>query len=304
MSPAMQALERVVAEIAPTDIAVLVVGEGGTGKGALAADIHRLSKRQGQPFVVIPSRHVAPTWGRLSTLTNGGDSNWKRHFFSQGTVCLDEVTDLDSEAQELVLELLADGNQPATSRLICSSRCNLEEEVHRGRFREDLYYRISGVCLRLPPLRHRKEDIPNLAEYFLAKYAALFGRAPMNLVPETLETLMAYSWPGNVRELENVLKSAAAVGNGEMAIAALRIPGAAIETTQDTHPRMSLKQAARAASLQAERELLLQVLSRTRWNRKRAAKELQISYKALLYKLKQTGLDNRELSRALGGTDS
>jgi DNA-binding NtrC family response regulator len=164
-----------------------------------------------------------------------------------------------------------------------------------------LYYRINGVCLRLPPLRHRREDVPVLVDYFLSKHAAAFGRPKPVISPAGFSALTDYHWPGNVRELENVVRKLVALGDERAALEDLRLAaqhnggngGAAAASNGDS---LSLKDAARAASRQAERELILKVLGRTRWNRKRAAQELQISYKALLYKLKQIGLDDQAAS--------
>jgi two-component system response regulator AtoC len=302
VSPSMQALERVIGDIAPTDVPVLLVGERGSGKGVLAQQVHRLSLRQGRPFVSVSPRSLTAWNGK-----GASNGDWIRHFYGSGTVFVDEVGELSPEGQSQMLEALSGTERRPTARLICSSGIHLEDDVRLGRFREDLYYRISGICLRIPPLRHRKEDIPVLAKFFLAKYAALFGRVPMRLAPETLAALSGCDWPGNVRELENVVKSAAAVRDSELAITAFgfgKQPEREVRTPPASQMNTSLKQAARAASLQAERELILKVLARTRWNRKRAAQELQISYKALLYKLKQTGLDQRELTQMTGGMDS
>ena len=153
---------------------------------------------------------------------------------------------------------------------------------------KNLYYLLSGVCLRLPPLRHRREDIPLLIEHFLERYSTLFGRSTPALSHSTSRFLVEYGWPGNVRQLEDAVKTIAAVGDERVAMVALRSSMLA----QDSAHTPSLKEKARAASRQAERELILKVLARTRWNRKRAAEELRISYKALLYKLKQIGLDD------------
>jgi len=161
--------------------------------------------------------------------------------------------------------------------------------MRAGRFREELYFRLNGVCLRLPPLRHRKEDISTLADYFLARYAALFGRPKPVLSAQEMRALKEYDWPGNIRELENAMKKAVVLG-GEVfqIVEAGAMPGDAPAPALET-ATVSLKDAARAASRRAERELILKALARTRWNRKRAAMELRISYKALLYKLKQIG---------------
>jgi two-component system response regulator AtoC len=160
--------------------------------------------------------------------------------------------------------------------------------VKAGRLREDLYYRISGVCLRLPPLRQRREDIPLLVEHFLAKYARDFRRPVPRLSAEAQRLFRDYSWPGNVRELENAAKAVVALGDEDIAMGGLRALLSRTDASGNG-TQVSLKQVARAASRLAERELILRVLTRTRWNRRRAAQELQISYKALLYKMKQIG---------------
>ncbi len=209
-----------------------------------------------------------------------------------GTVFLEEIGDLSSGCQAGLLDLLpqleTNGNGSRRARLICGSARDLETDVKQGRFREDLYYRISGVCLRLPPLRQRKEDIPCLVNFFLAKYAQDFGRPAPILSAATQKLFNEYSWPGNIRELEDAAKAIVALGDESVAMGGLR----AMLTKSDRFgngEQVSLKQASRAASRQAEKELILRVLNRTRWNRRRAAQELQISYKALLYKLKQIG---------------
>jgi two-component system response regulator AtoC len=158
--------------------------------------------------------------------------------------------------------------------------------MRAGRFREELYFRLNGVCLRLPPLRHRREDIAALAEFFLAKYAGLFQRPQPALSAQGLRALQEHSWPGNIRELENSMKKTVILGENVFQSAeASVVPASPVGKTNG----ISLKEAARAASRQAEREMILKALARTRWNRKRAAVELRISYKALLYKLKQIG---------------
>ena len=156
----------------------------------------------------------------------------------------------------------------------------------------ELYYRINGVCLRLPPLRERKEDIPALVEFFLRKHCAELGKSQPTLPSRTLQEFQNHSWPGNLRELENAVKRVVLLGDVQIAIGGLGASGIEMRTTQAAETRVhSLKAAARAASRGAERGLILQALARTHWNRKRAAQELQISYKSLLYKLKQIGME-------------
>jgi len=221
-----------------------------------------------------------------------------------GSLFLDEISNLDLPSQTRLLDILPDGTRTTTEtcasmRIISSTTRNLEEEMRNGRFREELYYRINGVNLRLPPLRQRKEDISGLLDFFLKKYASLFGRPEPRLSSETTDLLLKHSWPGNIRELENVARKIVAMGNEQLAIADLsngvvpKVAGLAADPSSGNGHATgrSLKEASREASQHAERELILKQLERTRWNRKRTARDLQISYKALLYKLKQLGLD-------------
>jgi two-component system response regulator AtoC len=293
ISPAMQALEQVIVDIAPTDIPVLLVGESGTGKEVVALRIHQLSRRRDEPFVKMGCAAITPEFfdrQHHHTL----DSDLSESYANRGTVFLDEINELDMACQSKLLHVLPDGGVSQErclgARVISATSQNLEEEMRTGRFREELYYRLNGVCLRLPPLRNRKEDIPILLDFFAAKYAALFGRPQPVLSSPSLQLLMDYSWPGNIRELENFARKVAALGDERAAVVDLGSPMAESRPRRVPSERLSLKEAARAASHHAERELMLKVLTRTRWNRKRAAHDLQISYKALLYKLKQFGL--------------
>jgi two-component system response regulator AtoC len=301
ISPIMQALEGVVGEIAPTNIPVLLVGESGTGKEMFANRIHKFSEFGEQRMARISCAAMNPSAfsGELGLNSNGRSEAAKNAF---GTLFLDEISELDPECQRSLLCALPDGDAGTRrgllkARVISTTSRNLDEEMREGRFRRELYYRINGVCLRLPPLRERKEDIPLLADFFLAKHATQMRRARPSVSPRTLEAFLNHSWPGNIRELENVVKKLVALGDERLAIAEL---GTAVSVARRTETVAvqghSLKAAARAASRGAERELILKALARTRWNRKRAAQELQISYKSLLYKLKQIGFDESEVN--------
>jgi two-component system, NtrC family, response regulator AtoC len=282
-SPAALSLERAAREVADSAVPILILGEAGAGKRTLAARIHCLSSLRAEPFREVRCADLTPAWFMSRTESEPGSLS--------GTWLLTEVTELPTVSQSKLLSWI-DEQATATqisSRIILSSRGNLEEELRTGRFREDLYYRISGVCLRIPPLRHRREDIPLLTDYFLARYLAVFGHAKPAIGEDMRRFLREYSWPNNVRELEEATKTIAAIGDERLALAALK--AALVSGRQrDGNGTISLKQAGRAASQEAEKELILEVLTRTRWNRKRAALELQISYKALLYKLKQIGV--------------
>jgi two-component system, NtrC family, response regulator AtoC len=301
ISPAMQTLDSVIGEIAPTNIPVLLVGESGTGKEMFANRVHQLSGRADQLLARISCAAMNPTVfsAELGVNANGTGESPKVGF---GTVFFDEISELDSVCQRNLLYALPDGDAGERrglmrARVISTTSRNLDEEMRAGRFRRELYYRINGVCLRLPPLRERKEDIPSLAEYFLTKHASRLGRARPSVSPRTLEVFLNHSWPGNIRELENVVKKIVALGNEQLAIAELSTGTPEVRQAAAVTARgHSLKVAARAASREAERELILEALTRTRWNRKRAAQELQISYKSLLYKLKQIGFADSEMN--------
>jgi two-component system response regulator AtoC len=302
VSPLMRTLERSLADIAPTDIPVLLVGESGTGKEVAALEIHRLSRRWDEAFVKCGCAGLTPD--SLATRLKRGDGGTGNRTTTGGSLFLDEISNLDLASQARLLDMLPDGTSVTpenyvSMRIISSTTRNLEEEMRSGRFREELYYRINGVNLRMPPLRQRKEDISGLLDFFLKKYASLFGRPEPQLSRVTVDLLLRYSWPGNIRELENVARKIVALGNEQLAVDDLSIGIApkAAESAPDSPSGdgqatgQSLKQASRQASRHAEREMILKQLERTHWNRKKTARDLQISYKALLYKLKQLGLD-------------
>jgi DNA-binding NtrC family response regulator len=305
VSPAMRALERTIADIAPTDIPVLLVGESGTGKEVVALEIHRLSRRWNEAFLKCGCAGL--TTQSLASRMNYGEGSADEGSKNGGSLFLDEISHLDLSSQARLLDLLPEGTGAASEnclgvRVISSTTRNLEEEMRGGRFREELYYRINGVNLRLPPLRQRTDDIPGLLEFFLKKYASLFGRPEPRLSPETTRLLMEYRWPGNIRELENVVRKIVALGNDQLAIGELSSgqPSKEAESplpspSENGHPPgRSLKESSREASRNAEREMILAQLQKTHWNRKKTARDLQISYKALLYKLKQLGLEGSD----------
>jgi len=291
VSASMSPVEAVIRELAQREVPVLLLAETGAGKHATAQRIHEMSQRSAQPF----------RWLQCSSLRPEDLAVWHGSGEDQrgaGTIYLEELADLNADCQARLVDALpqATGNGAAGSegaRFICGSARDLEVEVKRGRLREDLYYRISGVCLRLPPLRQRREDIPFLMGHFLRKYARDFRRPVPDLSAETLRLFLDYSWPGNLRELEDAARVLVALGDEHVAMGGLR----ALLRKSDTCSKnsgISLKAASRAASREAEKEMILNALTRTRWNRRRAAEELQISYKALLYKLKQIGYEGSE----------
>ena len=299
LSPALLTIEGIIREIAPTNIPVLLVGESGTGKEVLAQRIHALSSRSQEPLVKIACAAVNSERlaSELSLRSDGRFHNSNR----PGTVVFDEISELDALSQKTLVYALPDGDMRPRAgvlgcRVVSITSRKLDEEMRAGRFRSELYYRLNGVCLRLPPLRERKEDIPVLSEFFLEKHAAQLGRPRVPLSVRSIRAFMDHNWPGNIRELENAVKNIVALGDEQLALSSLAsTPTASPRPSVATESRTrSLKVAARAASREAERELILKALERTRWNRKRAAQELQISYKSLLYKLKQIGMPDSE----------
>jgi two-component system, NtrC family, response regulator AtoC len=291
VSASMRPVEAVIRELAQTDVPVLLLSERGAGKLATAQRIHGMSGRSAQPF----------RWLQCSSLRPEDlDIDEQNGHPRPGTIYLQEVADLSLDCQESLLEWLHGSRDIGSGRprLICGSARDLEGEVRAGRLREDLFYRISGVCLHVPPLRQRREDIPFLIGHFLRKYARDFRRTVPDLSAETLRLFLDYAWPGNLRELEDAARVLVALGDEEVALGGLRAhlrkPDAGVSHLVrhgSKDAARSLKAASRAASREAEKELILEVLTRTRWNRRRAAQELQISYKALLYKLKQIGYE-------------
>jgi two-component system response regulator AtoC len=286
---AMRALSAMLADIAPTDISVLLLGESGTGKEAYARLIHRMSGPNTLPLIKITC--ATPDASRILRQVQECLRS-ARETSSTACIFLDGVEELDLACQRALASLLPDG-EPVTAsainaRLISTTAVNLERAIEAGRFRRELYFRINGVTLRLPPLRERREDVPALVEYFLAKHSNSAKLAPV-LDGEATELLVSYHWPGNIRELENIVKKMVALADAKLALSELEIARQPVRRAADgvDARSTSLKVAARAASRRTERELILKALERTHWNRKRAAQELQISYKSLLYKIKQ-----------------
>jgi two-component system, NtrC family, response regulator AtoC len=222
----------------------------------------------------------------------------------RGTIFLDEIGDLHPALQGKLLHVLQDGQFSRVGgrstvkvdvRVLAATNQDLEQAVAAGRFREDLYYRLNVIQIMVPPLRERPEEIPVLAEYFMQRYSQLFRRESLRLPPETVQRLLHHRFPGNVRELENMIKRMIVLGDPLLRRSPLFGGGAPTEDNGGGRPpkpaTLSLKDISRKAALVAEREAILQALEQTQWNRVRAAKLLEISYRALLYKIKDAGLD-------------
>jgi len=295
--PAIEALNALVSEIARTPIPVLISGESGTGKDTYARLLHRLAQDKQSKFCKINCGTIDSDGlqSHLRELNRDSDGQSSRH-----SVYLDSVQDLDLLSQRALLSYFAEEEDPSCAarpktRFISSTTGNLEAEVERGRFRSELYFRLNGARLRLPPLRERKEDIPSLVEHFLNIHAVTSKSKSTFLSTKVVKTLLAYSWPGNIRELENLAVRMIAFGDAHIALDDLLIARIQHENGAEEESSASLKAASRSASRRVERELIAQALERTHWNRKKAAQELQISYKSLLYKIKRIeGLDRKQ----------
>ena len=220
-------------------------------------------------------------------------------FSTKGTVYLTEIADLSLALQELIVDTYFHSEQTQSCRLLCGTSRELIEEVKASRMREDFYYLVSAVTLRISPLRCRKSEILSIADELLTQYSKQFDRPKPVLREEIIEFLMEHTWPENLSELQTAIKTFVAIGDQSISLAALKAAASTARSNGQRKP-LSLKEATRAASAQIERQLISEVLVATGGNRKRAADELGISYKALLYKLKQAGTEYQPASNKNG----
>jgi two-component system, NtrC family, response regulator AtoC len=313
-SPRMQAVRDVIDQAAPVDVTVLITGETGTGKELVARALHYLGARRNGPFVKVNCAAVArellesELFGHERGAFTGAHQLKVGKFEAAngGTIFLDEIGDLHPALQGKLLHVLEDGqfsrvggrsNIKVDVRVLAATNQLLEHAVETAQFREDLFYRLNVVGIVVPPLRERPEEIPVLASYFVERYGKLFQREGFRLPPETLQRFMRHSFPGNVRELENTVKRMIVLGDPNLAVGPHRDGPA---NGHDKRPpkeaksaMVSLKDISRKAAHVAERSAILKALEETKWNRLRAAKLLNVSYRSLLYKIKDSGLDGR-----------
>jgi two-component system response regulator AtoC len=311
-SPKMTEVREIIEQAARVDVTVLVAGETGVGKDVVARAIHDESVRQSGPFVKVNCAAVprelleSELFGHERGAFTGAHQLKIGKFESadRGTIFLDEIGDLHPALQGKLLHVLQDGQFSRVGgrstvkvdvRVLAATNQDLDQAVAAGRFREDLYYRLNVIQITVPPLRERPEEIPLLAEYFMHRYSQLFRRESLQLPVETLQRLMHHRFPGNVRELENMIKRMIVLGDPLLRRSPLPGPVTPSEEATGSRPTktatVSLKDIARKAAQIAEREAIRQALEQTQWNRVRAAKLLEISYRALLYKIKDAGLD-------------
>jgi DNA-binding NtrC family response regulator len=266
-------IRRAIARIAESDCPVLIVGEHGVGKRSIAAQIHAQSHRARALFTEILSADAD-----VETMMSC--------FSSEGTVYLAEIGDLSLSVQDVIIHSYFHAEEKQRCRLICGTSRELLEEVKTWRMREDFYYMVSAVMLRISPLRCRRSEILSIADELLTQYAKQFGRPKPVLGEEIVRFLLEHTWPDNLSELETAIKTLVAIGDESISLAALKAADLSVKWNGRRKP-LTLKDATRAVSTQIQRKLISEVLVATGGNRKRAADELGISYKALLYKLKQ-----------------
>ncbi|HEX7786497.1 MAG TPA: sigma-54 dependent transcriptional regulator, partial [Methylomirabilota bacterium] len=309
-----------------TNATILLQGESGTGKEMVARAIHYISDRRDKPFLKVNCASLpgdlleSELFGHEKGAFTGAHRRkpGKFELAHRGTFLLDEIGEMPLGLQAKLLHVLQDGqffrvggSEVITSdaRLIAATNKNLASVMTTGLFREDLYYRLNVVAISIPPLRERREEIPVLVEYFMSRFCRQYNRDALKISSGTLRLLQDYAWPGNVRELENMIKRAVvlqteALVQQEIALRSEKPwtpkPEAGSPPPAIVHPvpssseaELGLKDIARRAAMAAEKAVIKEVLEKVRWNRAEAARLLKISYKAMLYKIRQVGLDDR-----------
>ncbi len=321
----MRALRERLAKIAGANVPVLIQGESGTGKDIIARMIHTASPWKTGPWVKVNCPAIPGTlleselFGYEKGAFTGafGMKPGRVEMAHRGTLFLDEISELDMSLQSKLLQLLQDGqfcrigaqeDKKVEVRVVCATNRKLEEEIANGTFRADLFYRINVVNLHMPPLRERVSDLPDLIDYFLEYYNRKFNSRAKPLSADLMNALKKYHWPGNVRELENLIKRYVILGTEEAISGDLRPQQQDFFSTDiAVDGPISLKKITRQAVHELERKIILKVLQHHHWNRKQAARALNISYRALLYKIRDAGLPSNRSARrpqAGGAADS
>ncbi len=313
--PAMGRVVELLKKVAPSTASVVVTGESGTGKEIVARAIHGLSPRAARPFVAVNCSAIpaglieAELFGAEKGAFTGADQRRLGTFelAHHGTLFLDEIGELPAEFQAKFLRVLEErrfrrlGGRAEVEvdvRVICATNRDLREEVRRGRFREDLFFRLNVFSVHLPALRERREDVPVLAQHFVEKFNGETGKRVRGFTPAALAALQAHAWPGNVRELRNAVERAMILVEGET-IGAEQLPpdlaGAGEEAA-------TLRVPLGATLEQVEREVILATLQRSRGNKARTAEALGISEKTLYNKLNRYAAEARERTAGPPGT--
>jgi two-component system, NtrC family, response regulator AtoC len=316
-SPAMSLIRQKVEKVSGADIPILIQGESGTGKEVIARMVHRRSLRSSGPFIKVNCAAIPGTlleselFGyEKGSFTGANTSKQGRvEHANGGTLFLDEIAEMDIGIQAKLLQLLQDGqfwriggaeSIAADVRVLCATNRDLEVEIKEGRFRQDLFYRINVVKVQLPPLRERGEDIQGLVRYFVEQHSRKYGTEVQTPSEYAQKLLQKHRWPGNIRELSNLIERYAILGSEDAITNELlgAVSAARLSTSSESQPtgQIALKSLTRHSVQELERKIILRALIAHRWNRKRAAQDLKISYRALLYKIRQAGLPSRRLT--------
>ncbi|MHB1022715.1 MAG: sigma-54 interaction domain-containing protein [Acidobacteriaceae bacterium] len=305
-SSTMQELQKKASRVAGTSIPILIRGESGTGKEIIAKYLHLHSSVSTGPFVKVNCAAIPATlleselFGyEKGSFTGALETKPGRvEMADKGTLFLDEIGELDIGLQTKLLHLLQDGHycriggredRHANIRILCATNCDLEKAIAAGSFREDLFYRIDVVSLHLPPLRERREQIVPLTQHFLNILGKRFGKHTTAIPQPTLDLLQQWNWPGNIRELENWVARYIILGSDDVLSNELnhRIAASAINHENRS---IDLKKISREATHATEKAVILRSLQANQWNRRKTARELNISYRALLYKIREAGV--------------
>jgi len=312
---AMQAVRDRLTKLAGANVPVLIQGESGTGKDIIARMIHAASPWKNGPWVKVNCPAIPGTlleselFGYEKGAFTGayGVKPGRVEMAHRGTLFLDEISELDMSLQSKLLQLLQDGqfcrigaqeDKKVEVRVVCATNRKLEQEIENGTFRSDLFYRINVVNLYLPPLRERAADIPELVTYFLDYHNRKYNCRARFLSNEMMTSLRKYHWPGNIRELENLVKRYVILGNEDVIATDLAPrPADLFNADIPVDGQISLKKLTKQAVRELERKVILKVLQNHHWNRKQAARALSISYRALLYKIRDAGLPSNRMMR-------
>ncbi|GAC1430882.1 MAG: hypothetical protein NVS1B11_05600 [Terriglobales bacterium] len=322
-SSSMQALRQRIDKVASANVPVLIHGESGTGKDVIARMIHARSPWRNGPLVKVNCPAIPGTlleselFGYEKGAFTGanGTKPGRVEMAHRGTLFLDEISELELGLQSKLLQLLQDGqfcrigaqeDKKVEVRVVCATNRQLEAEIARGTFREDLYYRINVVNLEMPPLRERRADIEDLTAYFLDYYNRKYNCRARPLSVDLRTALQKYHWPGNIRELENLMKRYVILGSEDVISNDLVArPQEHYIPEIDVSGPISLKKLTRQATHDLEGKIILRVLQAHHWNRKKTARALNISYRALLYKIRDAGLPpNRSVRAAAPAVES
>ena len=323
-SVAMQKIRSIVEQVADSELSVLIRGESGTGKEIVARLCHQLSSRKNKPFLKVNCAAIprdlleAELFGYEKGAFTGAHKNKQGRFelADKGTIFLDEIGDMSMELQSKLLQVLEQQefvrvggiqNIHVDVRIICATNRNLERAIKEHGFRDDLFYRLNEITVFLPPLRERVEDVPLLVNHFVEKYNERYDKSLDHISPETIDQLVNFHWPGNVRQLENMIKQVivrgdetviadliSAAASGAIAVASVDPEPIATSNpapVSSENPTYSLKERIGKTVAGEEKKLIGQVLNKTNWNRRKAAELLEISYRSLLYKIKDYNLN-------------